>query len=300
MTRAVWRCKVATDTWVPNTEFTLLKISPSLVWENFDQRPEMFNGTVIPLSDKNESETENMLSEVIEQTNVVLEVTEDSLPVEEKNKNDEDDYAFTLDLLSIGQDVQNSQATPQAQEIQIETTSHRIAKEKDESLESAHHNLYKDDDIPQNKRDSNFEVGKITANNLISWIRDSLATNKLELNSSNAKIHMVKGNVFLASPAIFQQFVLEQLGQKDKTVWKALQNEFQRLKLHKKQPGKNGDTGLNIWTCNVAGPRKKSEIKGYLIEDTSLFFSDGKVPFDNMYLTLKENQNEELQSSQST
>lgn len=298
--RAIWRCKVATDTWVPNTEFTLLKISPSLVWENFDQRPEMFNGTVIPLSNKNESETENMLSEVIEQTNVVLEVTEDSLPVEEKNKNDEDDYAFTLDLLSIGQNMQNSQATPHAQEIQIETTSHGIAKEKDENLESARHNLYKDDDNTQNKRDSNFEVGKITANNLISWIRDSLATNKLELNSSNAKIHMVKGNVFLASPAIFQQFVLEQLGQKDKTVWKALQNEFQRLKLHKKQPGKNGDTGLNIWTCNVAGPRKKSEIKGYLIEDTSLFFSDGKVPFDNMYLTLKENQNEELQSSQSS
>ena len=79
---------------------------------------------------------------------------------EEKNKNDEDDYAFTLDLLSIGQDVQNSQVTPQAQEIQIETTSHRIAKEKDESLESAHHNLYKDDDIPQNKRDSNFSVDR--------------------------------------------------------------------------------------------------------------------------------------------
>ena len=112
-----------------------------------------------------------------------------------------------------------------------------------------------------------------------------------------AKIHIVQGYVFLASPAIFQQFVLEQLGNKDKSAWKALQNEFQRLKIHKKQQGKNGDTGLNIWTCLVAGPRKQSTIKGYLIEDTSIFFSNGKVPFDNLYLTLKELQNEELQSS---
>ena len=151
--------------------------------------------------------------------------------------------------------MQNSQATPQAQEIQIETTSHRIAKEKDESLESAHHNLYKDDDIPQNKRDSNFEVGKITANNLISWIRDSLATNKLELNSSNAKIHMVKGNVFLASPAIFQQFVLEQLGQKDKTVWKALQNEFQPAEYLIRRNG--GHQRQPLFTFDVSPPRRQ-------------------------------------------
>ncbi|MFP4731394.1 MobH family relaxase [Pasteurella multocida] len=296
--RAIWHCKIATEKWTPDTEFSLLKISPSLIWINLDQRPEIFNGTVTPLTNKNEpvTETENILvSEVSEQTKVVLEGSgEAGLNVESKNKNDEDDYAFTLNLLSKGQDIQASQEDLQAQNIQIEATS---------QLEFAHHNSYKDDDKYDNVQNENsisFEPGNITANNFISWIRNSLATSKLEINSSNAKIHIVKGNVFLASPAIFQQFVLEQLGHKDKTVWKTLQNDFQRLKIHKKQPGKNGDTGLNIWTCNVAGPRKKSEIKGYLIADTSLFFSNGKVPFDNMYLTLKEPQNEELQSSEST
>ena len=278
--RAIWHCKIATDKWTPDTDFSLLKISPSLIWVNLEQRPEIFNGTVTPLKNESvsetETETENILvSETPEQTKVILREEELPLNIESKNKNDEDEYAFTLNLLSVGQESQENS-------IQIETTSQL--------------NPYKDDDV-QNENYNSFKQGNITANNFISWIRDSLATNKLEINSSNAKIHIVKGNVFLASPAIFQQFVLEQLGHKDKTVWKSLQNEFQRLKLHKKQPGKNGDTGLNIWTCNVAGPRKKSEIKGYLISDTSLFFSDGKVPFDNMYLTLKESKNEELQGS---
>ncbi|WP_257797372.1 MobH family relaxase [Aggregatibacter actinomycetemcomitans] len=296
--RAVWRCKITTDKWAPDTEFTLLKFSPSLIWENVEQRPETFNGTVIPIISTDESERENMpVSEVLKHNDVVLETTEKPSNAELKNKNDEDEYAFTLDLLSMGQDSQGSQTDLHKV---LESTSHEIIEKIDDPLEFAHHNPYKDDDQTQNGNSHDFEQENITANNLISWIRNSLATNKLEINSSNAKIHIVKGKVFLASPAIFQQFVLTHLGHKDKAAWKALQNEFQRLKIHKKQPGKNGDTGLNIWTCSVAGPRKQSEIKGYLIEDTSLFFSDGKVPFDNMYLTLKEVQNEELQSSHST
>ncbi|MBN6079291.1 MobH family relaxase [Aggregatibacter actinomycetemcomitans] len=295
--RAVWRCKITTDKWAPDTEFTLLKFSPSLIWENVEQRPETFNGTVIPIISTDESETENIpVSEVPKHNDVVLETTEKPSNAELKNKNDEDEYAFTLDLLSMGQDSQSSQTDLHKV---LESRSHEIIEKIDEPLEFAHHNPYKDDQT-QNGNSHDFEQENITANNLISWIRNSLATNKLEINSSNAKIHIVKGKVFLASPAIFQQFVLTHLGHKDKAAWKALQKEFQRLKIHKKQPGKNGDTGLNIWTCSVAGPRKQSEIKGYLIEDTSLFFSDGKVPFDNMYLTLKEVQNEELQSSHST
>ena len=296
--RAVWRCKITTDKWAPDTEFTLLKFSPSLIWD-VEQRPETFNGTVIPI------ETENMpVSEVLKHNDVVLETTEKPSNAELKNKNDEDEYAFTLDLLSMGQDSQGSQTDLHKV---LESTSHEIIEKIDEPLEFTHHNPYKDEDDEDSYNnqeqkilktiENNFEQGKLSADNFIFWVRYGLATNKLEINSSSAKIHIVQGYVFLASPAIFQQFVLEQLGNKDKSAWKALQNEFQRLKIHKKQQGKNGDTGLNIWTCLVAGPRKQSTIKGYLIEDTSIFFSNGKVPFDNLYLTLKELQNEELQSS---
>ena len=162
-------------------------------------------------------------------------------------------------------------------------------------------NTYKDDveDIDENKQalvNNIKQQDEISANSLLDWIRSGLISNKLEINSANAKIHMVEGKIFLTSPGIFQQFVVEQLGHKDKAVWKALQNDFQRLKIHKKQPSKNGDSGLNIWTCIVAGPRKKAEIKGYLVEDTSIIFPAGNAPFDNMYLTLKESENEEPHS----
>jgi hypothetical protein len=45
------------------------------------------------------------------------------------------------------------------------------------------------------------------------------------------------------------------------------------------------DNGLNIWACQVKGPRKKTTLKGYLIEDPKLFFE--LMPFDNPFLKIE-------------
>jgi hypothetical protein len=47
--------------------------------------------------------------------------------------------------------------------------------------------------------------------------------------------------------------------------------------LHKKQ-----DNGLNIWMCEVTGPRKVRRLHGYLLLDGHSLFSD--LPPDNPYL----------------
>ncbi len=46
---AIWTCNVATDSWKPKNTFTLLRISPQLIWPNVADRPENFKGTITPV-----------------------------------------------------------------------------------------------------------------------------------------------------------------------------------------------------------------------------------------------------------
>jgi hypothetical protein len=58
-----------------------------------------------------------------------------------------------------------------------------------------------------------------------------------------------------------------------------VQKRFEKLGLHRKQVN-----GLNIWTCEVIGPRKSRRLHGYLLHDPKHLFDD--VPPDNPYLML--------------
>ncbi len=48
---------------------------------------------------------------------------------------------------------------------------------------------------------------------------------------------------------------------------------------------KKTEKSLNIWTCDVVGPRKSKQLKGYLLIDPLTIFSE--VPYDNVSLSLK-------------
>ena len=65
---------------------------------------------------------------------------------------------------------------------------------------------------------------------------------------------------------------------------RAAQRCFEKLGLHHKSEG-----GLNIWVCEIKGPRKTRGIKGYLLKDPRLIFTE--KPYDNPYLGLKDSKN---------
>jgi hypothetical protein len=52
------------------------------------------------------------------------------------------------------------------------------------------------------------------------------------------------------------------------------------MKVHRKR-----EDGLNIWICQVEGPRKKARLKGYLLERPELLFET--MPADNPFLLLE-------------
>lgn len=67
--------------------------------------------------------------------------------------------------------------------------------------------------------------------------------------------------------------------QEEQQDWQWVQKRFEKLQLHVKHPN-----GLNIWTCEVTGPRKSRRLHGYLLEDSSLLFPE--TPPSNPYLCL--------------
>ncbi|EBU4215306.1 TPA: DNA-binding domain-containing protein [Salmonella enterica] len=46
-----------------------------------------------------------------------------------------------------------------------------------------------------------------------------------------------------------------------------------------------GDDGINIFNCEVKGPRKTRQVKGYLLDKPDDMFGSN-VPEDNPYLTI--------------
>ncbi|WP_223510708.1 MobH family relaxase [Pseudomonas sp. BF-R-05] len=118
----------------------------------------------------------------------------------------------------------------------------------------------------------------------LSWVREGIQSHKLIINDSKAKIHTVDGSVFLVTPGLFQRYAQEFPGISQGTCqeieeWRWVQKQFEKLKAHRKR-----DDGLNIWICQVEGPRKKGNLKGYLLETPALLLNI--VPADNPFLRI--------------
>ncbi len=117
------------------------------------------------------------------------------------------------------------------------------------------------------------------------WLREGIQLRKLIINDAKALVHTVSDTVYLVSPGVFQRYAQEypQVGalakQEKQQDWQWVQKRFEKLRQHRKQPN-----GLNIWTCDVLGPRKSRRLHGYLLGDPSLLFTE--LPPSNPYLNL--------------
>ena len=119
----------------------------------------------------------------------------------------------------------------------------------------------------------------------LKWVKEGILSHKLIINDSRAKIHTVDGSVFLVTPGLFQRYTQEfpgisQGAFQENEEWRWVQKQFEKVKVHRKR-----DNGLNIWACQVQGPRKKTTLKGYLIEDSQQFFE--VMPLDNPFLKIE-------------
>ncbi|HCN61929.1 MAG TPA: relaxase [Pseudomonas sp.] len=119
----------------------------------------------------------------------------------------------------------------------------------------------------------------------LHWLRDGLLQKRLALNDAKSLLHTVDGTLFLVSPGIFHRYLQEHpessntARPKGVTDWQWLQKQFERLGQHRKRAD-----DLNLWTCEVFGPRPGKRLHGYLLLHPQDVLSN--VPFNNPYLAL--------------
>ena len=120
----------------------------------------------------------------------------------------------------------------------------------------------------------------------MAWLKQGIASRRLIINDAKALVHTVSDTAYLVSPGVFQRYAQEHLQvatlakQESQQDWQWVQKRFERLQLHRKQ-----SNGLNIWTCEVTGPRKSRQLHGYLLEDAFQLLAE--IPPNNPYLSMK-------------
>lgn len=144
-----------------------------------------------------------------------------------------------------------------------------------------------DEQSEDNDRGSEAEsVPGSSGEGFLEWMRGGLSSHKILMNDSKALVHAVDGKLFVVSPKVFKRYCQEVSGEEKD--WKAVQDSFQKLKLHKK----NKDGG-SFHKVKVVGPNKKSStLSGYLVGKDDLM-EEGKEVFDNPFIDLIDGKPEE-------
>ncbi|NQD91048.1 DNA-binding domain-containing protein [Pseudomonas sp. CrR25] len=264
--KAIWRATITSASGWSHT-FTLLRLVPALIWEG-DRRPEPFAGTV------------------------VIEVEPSDALAEPPNDNDDSSQAMnstparttelaadSVDTLLALLNTADSEPLPQETVVQPPPT---IGVSEPPSLTQE-----SDSTQPPALMPSPAENARETPSgeHFMAWLRQRIQSRKLIINDTKALLHTVANTVFLVSPGVFQRYAQEHpqtaaLAKQDRVAdWQWVQKRFEKLQLHRKQ-----DNGLNIWTCEVTGPRKSRRLHGYLLKAPGCLFSES-LP-NNPYLSL--------------
>lgn len=382
---ANWRCEVESETgWTANFS-GLFRIMPSVIWENIDDRPLLFTGTVTAQNDKGEAividkfETETKAETPAENTlqpttDTTINLTENAdTAVQTTTKaqeseaetpthplteyNQEKDHALmnaTYAMLGIEMPSAGNPDTAQNNEDNEETdadqknacpenrknltplpteesneTDKNYQKtdtaEEEPNLETAleekrkHYqrlgfgdkkltiNANKKPKISQSEPKKKkialppslqttqkettgtvphiFKTKKVSKEDFVEWIKINFANKKLTINSQDSRLHFVKDHLFMVTPGIFQDYIIEKTGRTNQEDWEYLQKEFQTLNLHTQCWDRVEKDKRNFWTVDIIGGKNTSKLTGYLIENYQYFLGKRQV-FNNKHIIL--------------
>lgn len=271
--KAIWKATVASDSgW--SHAFTLLRLSPALIWES-GERPASFAGTVTVVVEATEaSEADGGSAENKTASAADTGLTSPAAAVAPSEPGAAPPPSAVDALLDLIGMPEAAETVAPAHEAQTETAAGG-AGESGEPETPRHAEPGSDDDAVEP-----------SGEHFMAWLRSGIESRKIVINDAKARVHTVADTVLLVSPGLFHRYALEhpQAGaharQEKQTELEWVQKRFEKLQLHRKQP-----SGLNIWTCEVTGPRKSRRLHGYLLKDPRLLFD--VVPPNNPYLSVE-------------
>ncbi|WMY72456.1 MobH family relaxase [Buttiauxella selenatireducens] len=263
--KAIWSCDIKADGgWTPGSPLTLLQLSPSRIWRDVENRPAAFAGQVTVVSvlggatDKDDIDVAMQVSEVqpVPESDPLAELAFSLFaPAKAVNPVYEAECVTGAACLPPMADAMKTEVPAQS------TTTEITSPTSEHSPRSA--------------------VGE----DFFRWLREGLQARSIAVNDAKSPVHRVDGRTFLMSPGIFKLYVQSTSG-KTGEEWRQVQRGFQKLGNHYR-----GDDGINIFTCEVKGPRKTRQVKGYLLDNHDELFSE-TVPEDNPYLSVMDSDND--------
>ncbi|WP_414075219.1 MobH family relaxase [Pseudomonas aeruginosa] len=254
--KAIWKATVTSDAgW--SHAFTFLKLSPAMIWDAVD-RPAPFAGRV--QVEEEQAEPPPLAPAVADGPRVEGTEAAPASTAPIASAATDTGVAALLDLLgdtapSTAPEIAEAEPAPST----VPPPQMSLAPSQDRAEPSGAH--------------------------FMAWLRQSIQTRKLIINDAKALVHTVAGTTYLVSPGVFQRYAQEYLQvaalakQEKLEGWQWVQKRFEKLGQHRKQP-----SGLNIWTCEVTGPRKSRRLHGYLLASPEALFRE--TPPDNPYLRL--------------
>lgn len=281
--KAIWKATVTSASgW--SHSFTLLRLAPALIWEA-GERPGPFTGTVtVEPPSAPSADIDDATSAPIPPTSLPpskpepdpdpapkLPTSAVPTPTEPVENADGSPVHAIEDLFSIFDMTDPPDQTAEIELPYIPATEEFKATEQI-AVETA--------PVPS-QNSATHPPGE----HFISWLKHGIQSRKLIINDAKALVHTVANSVFLVSPGIFQRYTQEHpqittlAKREEQQAWQWIQKRFEKLQLHRKQPN-----GLNIWTCEVTGPRKSRRLHGYLLKSPSHLL--GEAPGNNPYLAI--------------
>ncbi|MGE0674181.1 MAG: MobH family relaxase [Methylibium sp.] len=270
--KAIWKATVASDAgW--SHSFTFLKLSPALIWEAAE-RPAPFAGQV-----QVEQEHEDVAQQVPATPDAARTGPEPAHsgapPVAPPMTaaTADNGVGALLDLLDMAPAASAPLPMPP------EPVADAQADAEGDSLASAVMAL------PTPPTSAPRPQAEPSGDDFMAWLTHGVRSRKLIINDAKALVHTVAGTAYLVSPGVFQRYAQEHpqvasIARQEKLeAWQWVQKRFEKLAAHRKQA-----SGLNIWTCEVTGPRKSRRLHGYLLLAPDSVF--GETPPNNPYLRL--------------
>lgn len=317
---AIWTCNVATDSWKPKNNFTLLRLSPQLIWPNISDRPENFKGTITPVdSQGNTLDTAAVPATPVMNTEPVGNLPEPTLtaPTSETALNNAESLDDTLMNAVLDMFGNSEMPTPTdtskidempaiPQEPRQPMTPNSLVK-SDAANQEKRRSTLPPTELPTSQRVRNIPQNfvkppkakpvqptkasldpnnKIQIDDFIQWVKVGFQTNKIKLNQSDALLHIVENHLFMVTPQIFRSYVIERTGRSDQVLWEALQKEFQKLNLHTVRYDTENKDSYNFWTVKIQSSVKETELTGYLVKDFAYFLGNRTV-LNNHHLKLQ-------------
>ncbi|PAT49821.1 MobH family relaxase [Pseudomonas aeruginosa] len=279
--KAVWRATVTSSTgW--SHSFTLLRLAPALIWES-GERPPPFAGTVVIDATPAENGAGAQATPPAAGTPPALDGQE--MPPWESGSTVATTPSAVHPMPDVMEEMLAMVGMDDLSNAKKDAQPHsgKEPATPPEALTPA--TATTPPPLPAPPAALSSPRAQPSGEHFIAWLKQGVASRRLIINDAKALVHTVGNTAYLISPGLFQRYAQEHpqiarlARQENMADWQWVQKQFERLRLHRKQ-----SNGLNIWTCDVKGPRKTRRVHGYLLDEPTLILDP--VPANNPYLSL--------------